>query len=156
MPRSIGTAGPGHPDGGDAGMFGFEAIRGPWHLAFGDRGERAAARHLRRRGLRILGRNYRTALGEIDLIARDGDTLAFVEVKTRRRGEPAEAVTPEKQRRITLASLHFLKRYGLLDRDVRCRFDIVAVTWPDGRGRPEIAHHPDAFEAVGPRGQMFR
>ena len=108
--------------------------------------------------MRILLRGYRTSRGEIDLIARDGNTLVFVEVKTRRRGEPAEAVTPEKQRRITAASLHFLKRHGLLDgpRDVPCRFDIVAVVWPDGLGRPDIEHHPDAFDAVGPFGQFFR
>ena len=73
------------------------------------------ARYLKKRGMRILLRGYRTANGEIDLIARDGDVLVFVEVKTRRRGQPAEAVTLEKRRRITLATLHFLKRQGLLD-----------------------------------------
>ena len=67
----------------------------------GERGERAAARHLKRQGMRILLRGYRTKQGEIDLIARDGDTLVFVEVKARRQGVPAEAVTPEKQRRLT-------------------------------------------------------
>jgi putative endonuclease len=145
-------------------MFGYRfglgtgPARAPWTRWFGDRGERAPAPYIRRNGMRIQQPGYPTARGEIDLIARDGGTLVFVEVKTRRRGEPAEAVTPEKQRRITLAALHFLKRYGLLDgpRDVPCRFDIVAVVWPDGRGRPEIEHHPDAFEAVGPRGQFFR
>src|SRR3954471_24854248 len=73
----------------------------------GDRGERLAARHLRRQGLRIILRGYRTPRGEIDLIARDGQTLVFVEVKARRTGEPVEAVTPEKQRRLTLAALEF-------------------------------------------------
>lgn len=125
-----------------------------WNLWFGDRGEREAARFLRRRGLRILGRGYRTPQGEIDLIARDGDTLVFVEVKSRREGQPAEAVTPEKQRRLTLAALHFLRRHGLLEQ--RCRFDVVAIVWPDGRRRPAaIDHIPHAFEAVG-HGQMFR
>ena len=143
-------------------MFGFGrggvAARGPWNLLFGDRGERAAARLLRRTGLRILLRGYRTTRGEIDLIAREGKTLVFVEVKTRTRGMPAEAVTPEKQRRLTLAALHFLKRHGLLDRprEVPCRFDVVAIVWPEGRGRPEITHHRDAFDAVGPAGQFFR
>ena len=101
----------------------------------------------------MLTRGYRTRLGEIDLIARDGETLVFVEVKSRRRGVPAEAVTPEKQRRITLAALQFLRKHGLLD--VRGRFDIVAIVWPDDRGEPRIEHIPNAFEAVG-RGQMFR
>jgi putative endonuclease len=124
-----------------------------WNRWLGDRGERAAARYLRRKGLRIITRGYRTRLGEIDLIARDGETLVFVEVKSRRQGVPAEAVTPEKQRRITLAALHFLRKHGLLD--VRSRFDIVAIVWPDERGEPQIEHIPNAFEAVG-RGQMFR
>jgi putative endonuclease len=128
-------------------------MRDLWNRLLGDRGERAAARYLRRRGLRVLARGYRTRYGEIDLIARDGDTLVFVEVKARRRGVPAEAVTAEKQRRITLAALHFLRKHGLLE--VRCRFDVVAIVWPDGRGEPEIQHIQSAFEAVG-RGQMFR
>jgi putative endonuclease len=124
-----------------------------WNRFLGDRGERAAARRLRAEGMRILRRGYRTANGEIDLIARDGDTVVFVEVKARRRGQPAEAVTLEKQRRLTLAALHFLKRYGLLE--VRSRFDVVAVLWPDDDADPEIQHLRDAFEAQG-RGQMFR
>jgi putative endonuclease len=124
-----------------------------WNRFLGDRGERAAARYLRGRGMRILRRGYRTANGEIDLIARDDDTLVFVEVKARRRGQPAEAVTLEKQRRLTLAALHFLKRYGLLE--VRSRFDVVAGLWPDDDADPEIEHIRDAFDAQG-RGQMFR
>lgn len=124
-----------------------------WNRFLGDRGERAAARFLRKQGMRVLRRGYRTDHGEIDLIARDGDSLVFVEVKARRRGQPAEAVTAEKQRRLTLAALHFLKRYGLLD--VRSRFDVVAVLWPDDDSEPEIDHIRDAFEAQG-RGQLFR
>ena len=128
-------------------------VRSFLNRVLGDRGERAAARFLRRKGMRIWMRGYRTRTGEIDLIARDGDTLVFVEVKSRRRGVPAEAVTPEKERRITLAALHFLRRHRVLE--VRSRFDIVAIVWPDERGEPEIEHIPNAFEAVG-RGQMFR
>jgi putative endonuclease len=128
-------------------------VRTFWNRWLGDRGERAAAWYLRRKGLRVIVRGYRTRLGEIDLIARDGDTLVFVEVKSRRQGVPAEAVTTEKQRRITLAALHFLRKHGLLD--VRSRFDIVAIVWPDEHGEPQIEHIPNAFEAVG-RGQMFR
>lgn len=124
-----------------------------WNRWFGDRGEREAARFLRGRGLRILERGYRTAQGEIDLIARDGDTLVFVEVKSRRAGEPAEAVTPAKQKRLTLAALHYLRRHDLLEQ--RCRFDVVAIVWPDGRQPATIDHIPHAFEAVG-RNQMFR
>ncbi len=118
----------------------------------GDRGERLAARHLRRQGLRVILRGYRTAQGEIDLIARDGDTLVFVEVKTRRQGQPAEAVTLEKQRRLTRATLQFLKQHRLLS--VPCRFDVVAIVWPDDSRNPIIEHIRNAFEAVG-TGQMF-
>lgn len=119
----------------------------------GDRGEREAARVLRRQGLRILVRGYRTPCGEIDLIARDGETLVFIEVKTRRRGQPAEAVTPEKQRRLTLAALRFLKQHRLLDQ--RCRFDVVAIVWPDQDPTPSVEHIRNAFEASG-QGQFFR
>jgi putative endonuclease len=124
-----------------------------WNRFFGDQGERAAARFLRREGMRILTRGYDTLWGEIDLIARDGDILVFVEVKTRRRGTPAEAVTPEKQRRLTLAALHFLRRRNLLEQ--RSRFDVVAIVWAEDRRAPEIEHIRGAFEAVG-TGQMFR
>jgi putative endonuclease len=128
-------------------------VRTFWNRLLGDRGERAAARFLRRKGMRVIVRGHRTRFGEIDLIARDGDTLVFVEVKSRRQGVPAEAVTSEKQRRITLAALQFLRKHGLLE--ISSRFDIVAIVWPDERGEPEIEHIPNAFEAVG-RGQMFR
>jgi putative endonuclease len=129
-------------------------LRAWMRRVLGDRGERAAARHLRRAGLRVLTRGYRTPQGEIDLIARDGDVLVFVEVKTRRRGEAAEAVTIEKERRITRAALRFLRRYDLLDAGVPCRFDVVAITWPDDRRPPRIEHIRDAFQATGP-GPMF-
>jgi putative endonuclease len=128
-------------------------LRDLWRRWLGDRGERLAGRHLRRSGMRTIVRNYRTPQGEVDLICRDGDTVVFVEVKTRRRGEPAEAVTPEKQRRITLAALHFLKRHRLLEHSGR--FDVVTVVWPDAGTEPVIEHIRDAFPAVG-RGQMFR
>jgi putative endonuclease len=118
----------------------------------GDRGERIAARYLRREGLRIITRNYRTPQGEVDLIARDGNTVVFVEVKSRRRGQPAEAVTLEKQRRLTLAALHFLRRHRLLEHP--SRFDVVAIVWPDDRRPPQVEHIRDAFPAFG-RGQMF-
>jgi len=119
----------------------------------GERGERAAARYLKRQGMRVLLRGYRTRVGEIDLIARDGDTLVFVEVKSRRHGTPAEAVTPEKERRLTNAALQFLRKYDLLEQ--RSRFDIVAVVWPIDRKEPAIEHFRNAFEAVG-RWQMFK
>jgi len=128
-------------------------VRALWNRWLGDRGEREAARFLRRKGLRILLRGYRTDQGEVDLIARDGDVLVFIEVKSRRQGTPAEAVTTEKQRRLTLTALHFLKKHGLLEQ--RCRFDVVAIVWPDGPRPASIEHLPNAFDAVG-RWQLYR
>jgi putative endonuclease len=121
-------------------------VRALLRRLLGDRGEREAARCLRRLGYRILVRGYRTPRGEIDLIARDGDTLVFIEVKTRRWGEPAEAVTPDKQRRLTLAALQFLKHHRLFEQ--RSRFDVVAIVWPDTNRAPAIDHIRHAFEAT--------
>jgi putative endonuclease len=129
-------------------------LRAALNRLLGNRGERHAARYLRGQGFRILARGYRTPLGEIDLIARDGDVLVFVEVKSRRQGHPAEAVTLEKQRRLTLAALQFLAHHRLLENQ-RARFDVIAIVWPDDRKAPSVEHFRNAFEAVG-RGQMFR
>jgi putative endonuclease len=116
----------------------------------GDRGERASARYLRRQGFRILSRQSSGRLGEIDLIAEDGETIVFVEVKTRSSasaGEPVEAVTLGKQKQLTRLALAWLKRRGLLER--RARFDVIAVLWPEGAREPEITHYRNAFEPVG-------
>jgi putative endonuclease len=117
--------------------------------SLGKRGERAAARYLKRRGYKILARGDRLAPGELDLVALDRKTIVFVEVKTRRSaeaGHPAEAVSPAKQRRLTRLGVTFLKRYGLLEHSAR--FDVVAVTWPEAE-RPKIEHFENAFDAVG-------
>ena len=117
--------------------------------SLGERGETVAARYLRRRGYRIVGRGVRTGLGELDLVAVDGRTVVFVEVKTRQseeHGHPAEAVDLPKQRRLTRLATAYLKRHGLLNH--AARFDVVAVTWPSGRGRPKVEHIRSAFEAV--------
>jgi putative endonuclease len=116
----------------------------------GQRGEAAAARYLRRRGYKVLARSDRFGPGELDLVMLDRKTIVFVEVKTRRSrdaGDPAEAVDDNKQRRLTRLAVTFLKRYGLLEQPAR--FDVVAVTWPEGRWRPKIEHIQNAFEAVG-------
>ena len=113
----------------------------------GGRGENLAARFLRNRGLRIICRNYRCGLGEIDIVARDGTTLVFVEVKTRAYDDPApeDQVNAAKQHQITKAARHYLGRYGV--QPPPARFDVVAVVWPDGRD-PQIRHTPHAFEAT--------
>lgn len=121
----------------------------------GSAGEAMAAESLQRQGWQILERSYRHRLGEIDLIARDGDTLVFIEVKTRTGiayGLPAEAVNRDKQRRITQTALAYLKQKGWLDR--RCRFDVIAVVWPSPEQTPHLTHYRQAFEATG-FGQMY-
>lgn len=118
--------------------------------SLGRRGEAAAARFLRRLGYRILARSDSLWAGEIDLVALDGQTVVFVEVKTRRRsdvGHPAEAVDADKQRRLTRLAVLWLRRHRMLDRPAR--FDVVAVTWPDDGRRPTIEHFPCAFDASG-------
>jgi putative endonuclease len=124
------------------------------HLWLGDAGERLAARHLRRAGMKILLRRHRTPQGEIDLICRDGNTVVFVEVKTRRgttTGLPADAVDLAKQRQLTRLALAFLKSHRLLEHPAR--FDVVGIVWPDAHTPPQITHYRNAFEAHG-RGQL--
>jgi putative endonuclease len=128
-------------------------MRGWVTKVLGDRGERAAARYLRRQGYRILARQHSDRLGEIDLVARDADTIVFVEVKTRKTaaaGEPVEAVTPHKQKQLTRLALAWLKRRGLLEQ--RARFDVISILWPAGARDPEIIHYRNAFEPLGVSG----
>ena len=91
--------------------------------------EQMAARYLQRQGLKLLARNYRSKVGEIDLIMKDKNGLVFVEVKYRSRNEwadAAEMVTRSKQRRVINAAKHYLQSQGLFDK-VHCRFDVLAI-----------------------------
>jgi putative endonuclease len=123
---------------------------GPWRSGPGDArkrlgsyGEQAAAEHLVRLGLEVLARNYRTRLGEIDLVMADGDVVVFVEVKLRRGAfDPLEAVDARKQQQISRVAFDFLRRHGMLGRPAR--FDVVAV---DGRSL-ECSHVTDAFDCA--------
>jgi len=114
----------------------------------GELGETLACDELRRRGYAILERRYRTRYGEIDIVARHGDVLVFVEVKARRSdvfGSGAAAVTPNKQRRVARMAADFLVRRRLQDRP--CRFDVVSVAM--GEERPRIEVFAGAFVAAG-------
>lgn len=126
-------------------------------LSLGEQGERHAARYLRRRcRYRIVATRRRLRYGEFDVIAVDGRTVVFVEVKTRRSEtgpRPALAVDDLRRRRMTRAATAFLKSHGLLE--YPARFDIVEVIWPIEQRRPQIVHHKNAFSAEG-RGQFFR
>ena len=130
-------------------------MKGFFKKLLGNRGERAAIRFLRRQGYQILHRQFRNRIGEIDVVAKDGNGIVFVEVKTRKSdaaGGPEEAVTFTKQKQLTKLALTYLKRYNLLEHSAR--FDVVAVIWPDDARKPEITHYQNAFEPVG-SGQMF-
>jgi len=120
-------------------------------LQLGARGEKLAARHLRRCGFKVLYRNFRGRQGgEIDLVCRDSDTLVFVEVKTRTRedfGRPLDAVGPQKQRRISLGALAWLRLLG--NPDILFRFDIVEVTIAD-EAAPKIELIRNAFQLSEP------
>jgi putative endonuclease len=123
--------------------------------SLGERGELAAVRYLKRKGYHIVGRQIDLGVGELDIVAVDGRTVVFVEVKTRRSdaaGTPAEAVDELRQQRMTRAALTYLKSHGLLN--CAARFDLVAILWPEDARRPTIEHIQDAFSAVG-TGQFF-
>ncbi len=111
----------------------------------GRRGEDAAARFLDRRGYEIVERNWTCSAGEADIVARDGDAVVFVEVKTRsscEKGFPSEAVDAEKRERYERIAAQFLQGYDAVD--VPVRFDIVSIVVisPD---RAMIRHHINAF-----------
>jgi putative endonuclease len=115
------------------------------HKALGDRGEEMAARFLAARGWIILHRNYRIGHREIDLVARSGEVVAFVEVKTRGGlgyGHPLYAITWKKRREIQKVALAWIDRHGA-PRDVY-RFDAIAILLPAG-GQPVIEHVEDAW-----------
>jgi putative endonuclease len=111
----------------------------------GAEGERLAVHHLQRKGYRIAERNYRCPLGEVDLIALQGEELCFVEVKTRRSDEfesPVVNVTPDKRRRIRRIARYYLSRKRIADTNVR--FDVIAIVLPEG-GEPKLEHYENAF-----------
>jgi putative endonuclease len=106
---------------------------------FGKMGEALAVKHLKKQGYEIVCVNYKTRLGEIDIIAKDKDTIVFVEVKSRSSsayGSPKDAVTPDKQQRISKTALHYLKSTAQMN--ARARFDVVAVCSSNGKCEVEI------------------
>ena len=114
-------------------------------IALGRLGEELASRRLRKLGYEILETNYRCPLGEIDLVAREGDVLVFVEVKTRRNrplAEAKEAVHKRKQGQLSRVALAYLKSKNLWG--TKARFDVVAIGV--GEEKEEIEIIRDAFE----------
>ena len=115
----------------------------------GSYGEFLARQYLKTEGYRILEENFRNQLGEIDVIAQDGKTICFVEVKTRRsldQGQPYEAVTPWKVRKLSQMATCYLKhKYHSLE--IPSRFDVISIV--QGKETPpEIKHIKNAFDSV--------
>jgi putative endonuclease len=111
----------------------------------GQKGEEIAAKYLQKQGYKIVSRNYRTKLGEIDIIAKDGSVLVFIEVKTRTGnsyGSPAAAVTLKKQRQICKTALCYLTSQKRLD--VPARFDVISVSFDNNKYQIDLI--PNAFE----------
>lgn len=119
---------------------------GPFRSSLGERGEAAACRFLKEQGYEILEKNYQCKLGEIDVIARRKERLAFIEIKTRTSaqfGTPQEAVDSRKQEKIFKAAQCYLKEKKLSKSSIA--FDVVAVLWREGK-TPEMRLLADAFE----------
>lgn len=122
-------------------------------MTLGTRGEMAGTAFLARSGYEILETNYRCLAGEIDVVAKRGSRLAFVEIKTRRnheRGAPEEAVHEAKQRKLIMLARAYLKEKGCAEMPVS--FDVLALTWAEG-GEPEFRLIRDAFGVSGDRAQ---
>jgi putative endonuclease len=110
----------------------------------GSKGENLAAAFLKKKGYKILSRNYKTPFGEIDIVAKDGETLVFVEVKTRADksfGEPFEAVNCRKREKLRKVALSYLK--NCCKNDLPSRFDVMSIQAGD---KNEVEHIIDAFE----------
>jgi putative endonuclease len=116
---------------------------------YGQSGESLAVAFLEARGYTIVARNYRNRLGEIDIIARHDGAWVFVEVKARRSdrfGDPKAAITPAKQRKLSMVALAFLKSRG--STQTKARFDVVTVRPVDGRAHVEVI--ANAFDLAYP------
>lgn len=110
----------------------------------GNKGEEIAIKFLKNKGYTILEKNYKTNLGEIDIIAKDNDTIVFIEVKTRTSssfGYPFESINSRKIHKLKNAALTYLKRYNL---QLPTRFDVLSIFLKDNE--KQIQHIKDAFE----------
>ena len=121
---------------------------GRGNRVLGKRGENIAARFLFRKGYRIIGRNIRTFVGEIDIVVKKGPTIIFVEIKTRKNlsfGPPYLAVTPKKQRKLIQCALCYLKMKNI--NDAPWRIDIISIEVDEFREHVKnLDHFEDAIE----------
>src|SRR5476651_286568 len=128
----------------------FAGKERPEHLRRGELGERAAKKFLQKAGMKFLAANFRSERGEIDLVFRDDDCLAFIEVKTRSSedwGRPAAAVNAERRRRLSQCALDYLRL--LKNPAVKIRFDIVEVLL-NGDEIREVRHLSNTFAMAKP------
>ena len=112
---------------------------------FGKESEFLAVRYLKKKGYKILEQNYRNKIGEIDIIAKEKGALVFVEVKARKTyvfGNPKWAITPKKQRKISMVALYYLK--ATKQTHVKARFDVVSLSL--AKDNPQIEIIKNAFE----------
>ena len=122
----------------------------PEHLKTGEWGEDQAARFLKRKGFKILGRRVRMDRDELDIVARHEKVLVFVEVKTRKNeefGRAVSAVNSGKRARLSRAAFHYLRK--LREKPGFFRFDVVEVIGEKEKGDPEIRHIENAFHLDG-------
>ncbi|MFM8496167.1 MAG: YraN family protein [Planctomycetia bacterium] len=120
----------------------------PSRDTLGKQGEAEAARYLRGIGYRIVATRERILRGDIDLVALDGRTVVFVEVRSRSstaHGHPAETIGHHKQRRVAQLATAYIRRHRLEDCSVR--IDVVTVTFDGPDGRPQVEHFQNAFES---------
>ena len=113
----------------------------------GAKGEKLAAKFLKRKGYKIVQRNYRCRLGEIDIIAEQDRSIIFVEVRSKqseRFGPPQYSITRAKRGQISKTALCYIKEKRLVERS--CRFDVIAITFSPESRKPEIEHIENAFE----------
>lgn len=118
----------------------------PKHIERGIEGEDQAVRALKKERYKIVERNFRTPAGEIDIVARDGECLVFVEVRTRgsiEYGLPQETILGRKQKKLCTAARWYLQKKKLSEDG--CRFDVVAVIMADEERKPHIEVIKDAF-----------
>ncbi len=119
---------------------------GKERIALGKLGEIIALRFLKKKGYKILEKNFSSPLGEIDIIAQDKEVICFIEVKTRGStafGLPEEGITSQKRKHLTRIAQFYLKRWGLTNKN--CRFDVVSILINKSGRKPQIRLIQDAF-----------
>lgn len=118
-------------------------------LRVGRRGEEMVVKHLKTKGMTILHQNYRCRFGEADVVARDGDTIVFIEVKTRRSktfGEPEESVDIRKQKKLIRTAEHYLTHHNIVNTPYRIDTAFIVI---DPRGDTELEYTENALEDLG-------